>query len=810
MQLSSLFAMVPRKSARVLLVPVILLVMVINMYGQAGDGVLSGRVLDRSGASVGKVTVVLERQPGGKVLSVVTDQSGAYRFEGLLPGRYLVRATGNGFAASSQTLNIGEGESLSVDMTLDLKAIAEEIVIMASTIAGMPDASERVPGSFQVLDRTSLEKSRVFNFSEALRKVSGVNVRDEEGFGLRPNIGIRGLNPTRSSKVLLLEDGIPLTYAPYGDNASYYHPPVDRFDGIEVLKGSGQILYGPVTVGGVINYITPSPPQKRSGSITLLGGNRNYFNGAISYGGTWGRTGMIFNYLRKQGDGARENTRSGLNDVNFKSVTTLTARQALTLKGNYYGEDSKVTYSGLREDEYVLNPRRNPFRNDFFYGDRWGVAATHAYVFDSNLVLTTNLYGSNFDRRWWRQSSNSNQRPNDSADPNCGRMTNLNTTCGNEGRLREYYSWGLDPRLRANFSLFGVNQETDLGFRYHFENQDRRQENGDFPTARYGRLVENNLRRNRAFSGFIQHRLIFGRLAISPGVRVEKITFERTNRLANNGLGVNGRTELTQVVPGIGISFSPVSSLTIFAGAHRGFAPPRTEDIINNTTGGTIDLDPELSWNYEAGIRSLIGQGVRLEATFFRMDYQNQIIPASLAGGVGSTLTNGGETVHQGAELSARVDTGTILRSRHNFYTSVAYTWLPVADFVGNRLSNVSGFSQVVITGNRLPYAPERLLNLTAGYSHSTGIDALIEAVRVSDQFGDDLNTRTPTPDGQRGLIPANTVWNATVNYHVESLRSTFFVTVKNVLDRTFIVDRARGILPGLPRLMQAGVKVQF
>ena len=94
---------------------------------------------------------------------------------------------------------------------------------------------DKIPGSGAVLDQDILEESHVFTVNEALRKVPGVFARDEEGFGLRPNIGIRGLNPTRSSKVLLLEDGIPLSYAPYGDNASYYHPPVERFERIEIL-----------------------------------------------------------------------------------------------------------------------------------------------------------------------------------------------------------------------------------------------------------------------------------------------------------------------------------------------------------------------------------------------------------------------------------------------------------------------------------------------------------------------------------------------------------------------------------------------
>src|SRR5688572_13826478 len=316
------------------------------------------------------------------------------------------------------------------------------------TVIGTPQKAEELPSSFMVLDASTLDAARVFTTSEALRKVPGINVRDEEGFGLRPNIGIRGINPTRSTKVLLLEDGIPLSYAPYGDNASYYHPPIDRFEGVEIVKGAGQVLYGPVTVGGVVNYVTPAPPLSPAGSLTLYGGNRDYFNGRLNWGGTFGNTGLLFDVMRKQGEGSRENLRHGLNDVNLKLVTTLGARQSLTLKGNYYSEDSNVTYSGLREDEYGANPRQNPFRNDYFYGDRHGASATHSFVMNDRMMVTTNIYGSIFNRHWWRQSSNSNERPNDAANPACGGMANLNTTCGIQGRLRRYTTWGAAPQVR--------------------------------------------------------------------------------------------------------------------------------------------------------------------------------------------------------------------------------------------------------------------------------------------------------------------------------------------------------------------------
>jgi Fe(3+) dicitrate transport protein len=780
---------------------------------QAERPALKGRVLDENKAAVRDARVALW-QEGSKVeLLATTDAEGAFVFGDLAPGRYILRATGESFSTTSQELTLDGGGARELEVILRPGALAEEVVVSTSRIAGAPEVLERIPGSVEIINRDTLESSRVFTSTEALRKAAGVNVRDEEGFGLRPNIGIRGLNPTRSTKVLLLEDGIPLTYAPYGDNASYYHPPIDRFETVEVLKGSGQILYGPQTVGGVVNFITRNPPLKPSGTLTLVGGNRDYFNGHLGYGGTWGGTGLLFDYTRKQGEGARENLRSGLNDFNFKSVSTVGTRQALTLKFNYYGEDSNVTYSGLTEAEFRANPRGNVFRNDFFYGDRFGASATHAFVFDQDVVLTTNVYGSFFKRHWWRQSSNSNERPNrlrtlPGGDPDCTGMADLDTTCGIQGRLRQYHFFGVEPRLHVSHRLFGVRGEADFGFRAHFETQHRRQENGDSPTSRSGLLVEHNERLNQAYSGFAQNRFVFGDWTVTPGVRVEHVEYQRTNLLANGGAGVSGRTELTQAVPGLGVSYSPSPKLTVFAGAHRGFAPPRTEDVINNNTGGVVELEPELSWNYELGVRSAPLDGVRLEATAFRMDYQNQIVPASLAGGVGAALTNGGETLHQGFELTGRLDTGALLKSRHNFYARAAYTFLPVAEFRGLRRSSVD--SATVITGRRLPYAPENLLTATLGYSHPRGLDTLVEAVHVGPQFGDDLNTVEPTANGQRGLIPGHTVWNATANYKVERLRTTFFVTVKNVFDRLYIADRSRGILPGQPRLVQSGLKFNF
>ncbi len=770
----------------------------------------SGRVVDPSGAAITAADVTVTNRSTGARIVLPVSATGTYEAAGLSRGEYDVQVSAPGFGLRRRSIRL-TGATETIDWTLEPATLAQQIEVTAGQLLGDPLDADRLPGSYSLISAAMLTESRVFGVDEALRKAPGVHTRAEEGFNLRPNIGIRGLNPTRSTKVLLLEDGVPLSYAPYGDNASYFHPPVDRFQEIEILKGAGQILYGPMTVGGVINYITPSIPSQNSGALTLTGGNLDYLNAHLQYGFNWKKTGVLVDAVRKQGEGARENLRHGIADFNTKVLHQLTPNQTLAGRFSFFDEGSRVTYSGLREAEWLLNPRGNPFVNDRFDTYRWSASAVHTWVAKPDFVVTTTGYGSVFHRDWWRQSSNSAQRPNDAGDPLCGGMANLLTTCGNEGRLRSYWTWGIAPQARTGHRLFGRRNEIDFGGRYHDELQERIQANGTLPQSRSGLIVENNQRRARATSAFLQDRYVWGKLTLSGGVRLEHVRYQRLNRLGGTTIGgVRGNTALTQWIPGFGLSYSATSRITFFTGIHRGFAPPRVEDIINNTTGQAIELDPELSWNYEAGVRARLARETMFEATYFRMDFQNQIIPASVAGGIGATLTNAGETLHQGFELSGRWTKRNLGGSRHGVAVHGAFTYLPQAEFAGRRFSTVGGFTNRLITGNRLPYAPEYLSTASIHYLHASGANLLVEGVYTGRQFGDDLNTVGGTPDGQRGLIPSNLLWNATANFPVEAWRTTFFVTTKNMLDRLYIVDRSRGLLPGMPRQVQAGLRFTF
>ncbi|MBK6589949.1 MAG: TonB-dependent receptor [Acidobacteria bacterium] len=195
---------------------------------------------------------------------------------------------------------------------------------------------------------------------------------------------------------------------------------------------------------------------------------------------------------------------------------------------------------------------------------------------------------------------------------------------------------------------------------------------------RDGTIAENNERKAFAHSGFIQHRFTWKNLALTPGVRFERVFFSRTNRLANNGAGATGETTVTEIIPGFGIAYSGVKNTTLYAGVHRGFSPPRVEDVVTNS-GGVIELDSELSWNYEVGVRTRPLRGTEFSAAFFRNDYQNQIVAASIAGG--AAFTNGGATLQQGFEFTGQIDSGSLFRS------PIIFTCAPPIPFCRRRSS---------------------------------------------------------------------------------------------------------------------------
>ncbi len=695
----------------------------------------------------------------------------------------------------------------------EARAEGEDRSLPRVDVVGNADGASRAPGSAAVIDARTLEESRVFNVNEALRKVPGVHVRDEEGVGLRPNIGMRGMNPTRSTKTLLLEDGLPLSFAPYGDNASYYHPPIDRYESIEVSKGSQVLRFGPQTAGGVINYLTPEPQREPGGFIGLAGGTRGYLNGHVMVTGN----GAIADIYHKQSDGARDNTHSRLDDLNFKWAGQLNDDHKLVLRATHFREYSQLTYSGLTQAEFTrLGPRYNPFKNDFFDANRTGLSATHEWRLDADSKLLTSVYGAYFDRDWWRQASDTGTS---SGALNCqgqagqSRLSGTALTdtqldaCKVEGRLRAYTTAGIDSRLQTRHRAFGIDNALEVGMKFHHEVQRRRQENYtsyvNYLAGNGMSVGEDQKRHTQATSGFVSNRFdINDKLAITPIARVEMIRHERTNYVN----GSRGRENFVEFIPGIGATYQLSGSSLLYGGVHRGFSPPRVEDAIN-TSGGAIDLSAEKSINAELGIRSQASKDLFIDAALFQNDFSNLVQVGSIAGG--STTYSEGKALFRGVEMAGQVDKLTEA-VEGNVFLRFAWTYLPTAQQRSTFMNPTSTTPVVNQIGKRLPYAPEHLLTLSLGYRAPANWNTRLEYVYVGEQYTDFANTANADPagNGQSGLIDAYGIWNAVLNYPVG--KATLFIAGKNLRDKTYIVDRTRGIQVGMPRTFQAGLKYAF
>jgi Fe(3+) dicitrate transport protein len=304
------------------------------------------------------------------------------------------------------------------------------------------------------------------------------------------------------------------------------------------------------------------------------------------------------------------------------------------------------------------------------------------------------------------------------------------------------------------------------------------------------------------------------RLAVTPIVRVENIRNKRTFYAADdNGTNADSGTfvrSFTEFVPGVGLTYQLDDRNTLYGGVHRGFSPPRVEDSFTQQ-GLSIDLNAEKSINAELGLRSKPNEHITLDVAFFRNDFSNLIAVGSIAGG--TTNYSEGKALMQGIEAAGQWDRMTP-KLAGNLFTRLSLTYLPTAEQSSTFYSPSEVNSGAAVTGSgagqRLPYAPEYLMTFTLGYRAPERWNARMEYVYVGEQYTDFSNTVSATAgsNGQTGVIDAYGIWNVVANYTLGN--ATFFISGKNLADKTYIVDRTRGIQVGMPRTVQVGMKYAF
>jgi Fe(3+) dicitrate transport protein len=683
----------------------------------------------------------------------------------------------------------------------------------------------QVPGSVSIIDPKELKQTAALTSNEVLRKLPGLHVVDEEGAGLRLNIGIRGLDPDRSRNVLVLEDGIPIALGPYGEPELYFSPSIDKMAGIEVVKGSGQILFGPQTTGGVINMFTFDPPAQEQTRMKLSGGMGGIFSGLWSYGNSLGKVGFLVSYLHKRANNLGP-TWFQVNDLSAKIKLQTSQRSSLGLKLGIYHELSNSTYIGLTQtmfdagdqDYTQLAPLdRLPIK-------RYSISATHKIYVNPRLSIQTTAFGYTVSRNWQRQDFTFNALASNKSgqiwgDPSVsnGAIYMLNSS-GN--RNRQFTVAGIEPQLKWAYTLFNTQNELQSGIRYLYEQADEQFIIGQKADASAGDMRDSEVRRGKAVSFYTQNKInLTQKLSLNMGIRYENFNYERqivrgrftiNNQVLVRDTNLVANNRVQSIIPGAGMNYAWSDNLQFFAGIHKGFAPPRIKDAITST-GLPYNLDAEISTNYEVGSRFKMGEFLDIELTAFAMDFENQLIPVSVSSGNAnaSGIVNGGETIHKGIEAGFKFDLSKVLGIQNSINIESNATFQN-SYYTANRFvaSNGSTFN---VKGYQLPYSPRVMINSALSYSPDKGIGFKLATNFISSQFSDEINSIIPNANGRSGKIGSRIITDFNLFYQVPKRKLSVYIAAKNIGDVRYIsTRRPEGIRVGLPRLITAGLEISL
>lgn len=733
----------------------------------------------------------------------------------------------------------------------------------------VPEESRLMPGARDVVEREAIQERAPLTLRDQLIAIPGINVVEEDAGGLALNIGIRGLDPRRSARILLMEDGVPIALAPYGDPAAHYAPPVERVERIEVVRGSGQILHGPQTIGGMINFVTtPIPTDGLMARGEARGGTRGFYGlqGALGTGSD--KAGVLIEATARGGDGIRRDHGFDLWEVVAKGRVMLGSDHELRARASHYEERSNISETMLGELEYAVDPFQAPTgRFDRFIQDRTHLQASHIWTPSEAVRLTTTAYWVRTFRASFRQTDKPGgwddapdergiatgwtvlDRCFDEDDPapgTGGSADNVITpeaseACGGRWRPRRFHYYGVESRLDADHDLFGLENQLSAGMRWHQERIQRDQFRTADPAVRdldFARTLTGAGHREdaaidvRAWSGYVQNSTRIGALTVTAGARLEHVETETLIRRASSTAVDIGLAQTdTVLLPGLGVVWQVAPGTEIFAGVHAGFAPPRPSRDIG--TDGPVRVAPERSTNWELGVRSQPADGISLTATLFQTEFREIVISSAVG-----RFINGGRSRQAGLELSGRIDTAPLTGSDHNFWLQSAWTFVPTARFlttsdaafsagdggvIGAPCEDDEGCfnGNGVIAGSRLPYAPRNTVSLTVGYRHPAGVEARFgldhRSSQQPDPFARVLDTAInasgcsdATCSGLAGPIPAVTLFNAGLSVTPGQGRVTFFGTAWNLFDKQYLASRVDGMAVGQPRTVVGGVRLRF
>jgi Fe(3+) dicitrate transport protein len=830
--------------------------------GQSGDrGRIAGQVVTATdGRPLPTATVELLR--GARPRGTTTAPDGRFVLAGLPADSVTLRVRHVGYVTATRSVRVRAGATTQLTVRLESATVELSGLEITGTTRG---ARAALPGAASRVDAAALEQMDPIGTQAALTHVPGVYGLTDDGMAqTRMSVGIRGLQPRRTQRVLVMEDGMPIQPAPYVFSPLYYNPPIERIEEIEVVKGPSTIRHGPQTMAGVINYVT-SRPQRRSpgGTVEVTPGTNGYLSAFGEVGG-FGTDAVRpqVQLLFKRGNGFRENNDFRQVNGTAKVQASLGDDRSLYVRTNVDYERLNATYTGLTPYSFEENPDFNPKDDDLYRIYRASLGTIYNRRYGDGVQGTTRFYANAFHRPWWREKdvfvrADDYTDPDADADPvplnTPGPLVRVGISDAVDreltlddapyfGNVRTFYVTGVEHSVGVQHRLLGQEADLELGGRLHWERfrDDRRI--SDAVGVREGVFYEGDVAdpgpvtiiggssvyETRALSLYALEDVQWGPLRLSPGFRLEVFEQSRIDRL--NGSQYRDQTSVVPL-PSLGFNWAlgtptlsaPLgrSEVRLFGGVHRGYTPPSsaTFAIVGfdppRATGaddGGFDLKAEKSWNSELGLRGRSEAG-QFEVTGFYLYVED------LVGGRTRFQQNLGVVQSYGLEARTRIDGGVFAGPLPAL--DVSYTYLRSEVVEGLITSAIDG-TPVDIGGNELPAAPPH--KTTVGLSKALPAIGLRLSTTLSyrGRFYTDLENLTSTTNrGERGPVPAHAVLDASVTYDYSDALSVQ-LTAKNVTDNVYIGSRlhsnprqpsanlSTGILPGPRRQVNLSIQYDF
>lgn len=677
------------------------------------------------------------------------------------------------------------------------------------TVIGNKDEAKKLPGSAGLVDTAQLQREAITDVNQALKSLSGVYIREEEGFGLRPNIGIRTAESGRSSKVTVMEDGVLIAPAPYSNPAAYYFPTALRMSSMEVLKGAPLLRYGPQTIAGVVNLVSTPIPEKNSGRALFMANDRHSTDMLLNYGGKNGAWGYLVETVQRNYNGFKDIDRSE-QDTGFDiedylvKVSWEEGQNAVALKLQHSAENSRETYTGLSEADFNKNPNRRYGLTALENMDNkhTGFQLDHVFSWSESLSLTTTVYRNEFERDWFKTSGSKKliNKANDGSASNQAKLDGTTDITGIKYKHnnREYISQGIQTNLNW---VLGAH-ELDMGLRIHEDEMDRLQPvelmdqiNGSLVNRRSAGAIkssDNRIETGNAIALWVTDNFqVNDDLLVDLSLRVEDIETER-KQYANEQRSVissERSNDITEVLLGVGATYNITQEVQVLGGYHQGITP---------LGGGSKDgEEPEKSDNLELGAR-FNSDGYAAEAIAFYSDFDNKAELCSVASPCTNGNTSGASSIG-GAKVA-----GLELNFSKNF--AVGDNNLPVR-FAYTYTKGKTTSNGGAESGLTLKDIPKGIASLRVGYEQSNGWNNYLIVSYI-----DSMCAKTGCNKSDSPLAETDALTTVDLVSRLQlKAGPELFVKVANAFDEQKVVGRSPyGARPNMPRTISLGMDYKF